>query len=211
MKKNIILVGGGGHCISCIDVIEQLEEYQIVGILDLPAKAGSKILGIPVIGNDDDISQLNDENSFFLITTGQIKSAKTRKKIYSQIDKFNIPLPTIVSPIAYVSKHSKLEKGTIIMHNAIVNAGAEIGMCNIINTKALIEHEAKIGDFCHISTGTIINGQAKIGNGCFIGSNTVVANNITVCDNVIVSAGSQVLKDITEPGVYIGSPLRRIR
>jgi len=34
--KPIILIGGGGHCLSCIDVIEQTGLYQIIGILDLP-------------------------------------------------------------------------------------------------------------------------------------------------------------------------------
>lgn len=34
-KRNILLVGGGGHCHSCIDVIEQCcELIKIVGVVD---------------------------------------------------------------------------------------------------------------------------------------------------------------------------------
>ena len=33
--KKIILIGGGGHCKSCIDVIEQEGKYRIAGIVDM--------------------------------------------------------------------------------------------------------------------------------------------------------------------------------
>ncbi len=55
MKHPIILIGGGGHCKSCIDVIESEGKFQIKGIIDLPSELGNKVLGYPVIGNDDDI------------------------------------------------------------------------------------------------------------------------------------------------------------
>ena len=32
--KNIVLIGGGGHCKSCIDVIEMEKKYKILGLVD---------------------------------------------------------------------------------------------------------------------------------------------------------------------------------
>ena len=43
-KEEIILIGGGGHCKSCIDIIEQEGIYSIKGIIDLPEKKGQKIM-----------------------------------------------------------------------------------------------------------------------------------------------------------------------
>ncbi|MBI4309254.1 MAG: acetyltransferase, partial [Candidatus Omnitrophica bacterium] len=34
VKKNLILIGGGGHCKSCIDVIESENKFKIAGIVD---------------------------------------------------------------------------------------------------------------------------------------------------------------------------------
>ncbi len=34
LRKNIVLVGGGGHCVSVIDVIENENRFNILGILD---------------------------------------------------------------------------------------------------------------------------------------------------------------------------------
>lgn len=207
----IILIGGGGHCISCIDVIEKGGLFKITGILDLPDKVGQKILGYPIIGTDDDLVKFQPQCANFLITVGQINSYKLREKIYNEVKNAGGKLPVIISPLAYVSKHADISEGTIIMHNALVNASAKIGKACIINTKALIEHEAEIGDFCHISTSSIANGQVKVGKGCFIGSNTVIGNNIAIADNVVIAAGSQILRKIKLPGIYIGNPLRKIR
>ena len=51
--KKIILMGGGGHCKSCIDVIESANEYEIVGILDTADKLGQSILDYKIIGTED--------------------------------------------------------------------------------------------------------------------------------------------------------------
>lgn len=211
MKKPIILIGGGGHCISCIDIIERAGDYEIKGILDLPEKVGQSVLGYPIIGTDNTINEFLPDCNNFLITVGQIEKSVLREEIYDKIKNIGGNLPIIISSGAYVSKHAKIGEGTIIMHGAFVNANAEVGKNCIINSNALIEHEAEIGDFCHISTSAIANGQVKVGSGCFVGSNTVIGNNIQITNNVIIAAGSQVLQNINLAGTYIGNPLRKIR
>jgi len=209
--KPIILIGGGGHCVSCIDVIEKTGLYQIIGILDLAEKMGQKLLNYSIIGTDNELEQFVSESPDFLITVGQIKSSALREKLYHKVKVAGGNLPVIISPIANVSKYATIEEGTIVMHHSLVNAGAAIGKGCILNSKSLIEHEATVGNFCHISTASIVNGQANIGDCCFIGSNTVVANNTTIVANTVIASGSQVLISIEFPGTYLGSPLRKIR
>lgn len=209
--KPIILIGGGGHCISCIDVIEATGIYEILGILDLPEKLGQKVLNYSIIGTDNEIQRFLPDCNEYLITVGQIGSYLLREKIYNKVLQAGGRLPVIISSLAHVSTYANIGEGSIIMHQAIVNAGALVGNGCIINTKALVEHEAKIGNFCHISTASVINGQANIGDFCFIGSNTVIANNTNVIANTVIAAGSQVLKNIEIEGTYVGHPLRKIR
>lgn len=209
--KPIILIGGGGHCISCIDVIESTNEYKILGILDLPENVGKKIFSYKIIGTDNDLPKFVNECPDFLITVGQITSSSVREKIFIQVKKAGGNLPVIISPFAYVSQHATIAEGAVIMHQAMVNAQAKIGRACIVNSKALIEHETQIGDFSHISTSASVNGQVKIGNHCFVGSSSVIGNNVEITDDCIISAGTQVLKNITLPGVYVGNPFKRIR
>ena len=67
----LILIGGGGHCKSVIDVAEAAG-YTILGILDRPEEVGKSVLGYEVIGTDDDMAKYADKADF-IVTVGQIK------------------------------------------------------------------------------------------------------------------------------------------
>lgn len=204
-QKNLILVGGGGHCKSVIEVAESAG-YEIKGILDMPDEVGKEVLpGHKVIGTDDEIPQYVEECDF-IITVGFIKNPALRIKLYNKVKAAGGRLATIIASTAHVSKYSELGEGTVIMHHAFVNAGAKIGDNCIINTFVNIEHDAEVGNQCHISTGTMVNGECKIGENCFIGSQSVCANCIEIASDIIVGAGSVVRKSIRVKGIYAGNP-----
>jgi sugar O-acyltransferase (sialic acid O-acetyltransferase NeuD family) len=205
----IILIGGGGHCLSCIDVLRLANVFEIVGILDISDKIGTSLSGIKIFGNDGDIPYMVSKYKNFLITIGQIKQTENRVRVFETIKKHGGNLPVVISPKAYISPSAIINEGTIIMHNALVNSNAVIGKGCIINTGALVEHEANIGDFCHISTHAVVNGQVHIGNNSFIGSNSVIANNVTLPEHIIVAAGACILKSPEETGTYIGNPAKK--
>ncbi|MBN1183499.1 MAG: acetyltransferase [Bacteroidales bacterium] len=179
-KEDIILIGGGGHCSSVIDVIEQQGIYRIAGIVDLKEKLGDENLGYKVIGNDDDLPTIAREYKNFFITLGQLRTPLRRMELFQFLCELGVNLPFIISPHAYVSKHACIGKGSVIMHMAQVNANATIGNNCIINSKALIEHDAVIEDNCHISTGAIINGGVYVEKGTFVGSGAVTKQYIRI-------------------------------
>lgn len=203
--KSLILIGGGGHCKSVIEVAESAG-YEIKGILDMPDEVGKEVLpGHKVIGTDDEIPQYVEECDF-IITVGFIKNPALRIKLYNKVKAAGGRLATIIASTAHVSKYAELGEGTVIMHQAFVNAGAKIGDNCIINTFVNIEHDAEVGNQCHISTGTMVNGECKIGKNCFIGSQSVCANCIEIASDIIVGAGSVVRKSIRVKGIYAGNP-----
>ena len=192
MREDLVLIGGGGHCKSCIDVIEQDGKFNIAGIIDLPENIGKDVLGYKIFACDDELAQLKKHYQNFLITTGHIYSNTLRVEMYNQLKNLGAILPVVISPKAYVSKHTTIGEGTIIMHGAQINCVSQIGNNCIINSKALIEHDAVIGNHSHISTGAIVNGGTIIGEGCFLGSNSVTKQYITVPDHTFVKANSLV-------------------
>ena len=189
-KKEIILIGGGGHCKSCIEVIEATESFIIKGILDLPGSIGNEVLGYPVIGTNEDIISFINKNVNFLITVGSIGDSSKRIELFKHINSLGGIFPAIIAPTAYVSKSAHIGRGTIIMHQALVNAAAIIGDNCIINSKALVEHDAIIGDHCHISTGSIVNGGTVVGERTFFGSGAVSKQYITIPDGSFIKANS---------------------
>lgn len=190
MKPQILLIGGGGHCKSVIDVIETEDSFTIGGIIDRKELIGEKVLGYKVIGCDDDLEKLSAQFKYAMVTVGQIKSPDLRIKLFNQLQSIGYETPPIISPRAYVSKHASIGEGTVIMHDALVNANAAVGKNCIINTKALIEHDSIIEDHCHISTGAIVNGGTIINQKTFFGSNAVSREYTAIEKESFIKAGS---------------------
>jgi sugar O-acyltransferase (sialic acid O-acetyltransferase NeuD family) len=207
-KENLILIGGGGHCKSCIDVIEQEGRFKIKGIVDRKENIGKSVLGYEIIACDDDLEELAKTYDYFLITVGQLKSSESRIKLYESLKLLGKKMPVIISPKAYVSSHTTIQEGTIIMHDVVVNAGAKIGCNSIVNTKALLEHDACIGNHNHISTKAVLNGDVKIGDKCTIGSNSTVIQGVKIANEIVVGAGAVVTTNLETTGIYIGVPAK---
>lgn len=208
--EEIVLIGGGGHCKACIDVIEAEGKFRIAGIVDMPEKVGEKISGYEIFASDDDLPRLVKEYNNFLITIGHIKDPAKRIVKYEYLKGLGATFPVIASPSAYISKHATVADGSIIMHKAYVGSNVKIGEICIINTGAIIEHDSIVGDHCHVSTGAVVNGECAVGPGTFIGSNSVLANNITVAGKAIIGAGSVVIKTISNGGTYAGNPVEKL-
>ena len=189
MKPKLILIGGGGHCKSCIDVIEQENKFLIAGIVDINTSI-RELLGYPLLGHDNDLAKLKLHYDYALITIGQIKTPAIRIRLFDYIKSLGFKLPAIISARAYVSKYAKIGNGTIVMHDALINAGAIVGDNCIINTKSLIEHDVVIENNCHISTGAIINGGVIVRQGSFVGSNAVTKESVKTHEKDFIKAGS---------------------
>jgi len=190
MKEKIILIGGGGHCHSVIDVIEQENKYEIIGIVDIKENIGKKVLSYEVIACDDDLETIFQTCKNAIITVGQIESNKIRIEIYDKLKQIGFNLPVIVSPLAYVSKYADVNEGTVIMHHVLINTNVKIGKNCIINTKALIEHDSVVENNCHISTASVINGGALVKENSFFGSNATSKQSIEI--DGFIKAGSLV-------------------
>ena len=202
--KSLLLLGSGGHCKSCIDVIETCGKFKIRGIIIHPDQSIQKFMNYEVLGNDINISNLFDKDDLAFICVGQIKSFEKRKYLFDLLKENKISLATVKSRFAIISKNASLGEGSIVMHNSILNSGSKIGSNCILNTNSLIEHDVKIGSHCHVSTGAIINGGAKVGKGCFIGSGAILREGIEIGDNTIISAGSKVMRDLP-PNTFLKS------
>jgi len=106
----------------------------------------------------------------------------------------NVVIEDYVEVQALSIVHRSVFSSTMIRKNAQIFAKVNIG------------HNCDIGESTIVCPGSLIAGGTKIGKNCYIWQGVITRSNITICDNVIIGAGSLVLKDITKPGVYFGSP-----
>jgi sugar O-acyltransferase (sialic acid O-acetyltransferase NeuD family) len=206
-KLGLLLIGAGGHAKSCVDVIEQENEFQIIGLVGSLNEVGTQVLGYEVLGTDDDLPELMKFAHFALISVGQIGVNELRSSLFSKILNFGFTTPVITSPLAYVSPHAVVGKGTVVMHHATINAGVSIGSNCIINSQVLVEHDVVVEDHCHIATGATINGGSRVGRSSFVGSGSKIRESINIGTMCAIGMGVIVRHDVPANSQFVGDLL----
>lgn len=201
MSESIILIGGSGHARVVIDCI-RASGGEVLGILDDGLPVGKLVLGVPVLGKTADYECYRDHPFLIAIGNNAVRRALA--------ERLNVRWATVVHPRAVVSGYARLGRGTVVMPGAVVNAGAVVGCHCILNTGSIVEHDNELGDYVHISPNAALGGTVKVGDGTHIGIGACVRNNLNICGGCTIGAGAAVVKDITQPGTYVGVPARRI-
>lgn len=211
MSNGIVLVGGGGHCISVLDSLLDINRFSLIGIIDREEYKGQDILGVQIIGSDDDLPKLYSQGfQYAFITVGSIGDPRIRIRLSKMLDNIGFTIPNIVDPSARLSSHADLERGIFVGKNAVVNAGAKIKSHVIINTGAIIEHNCMIGEFAHIAPGAILGGAVKIGANTHIGANSTIRQQIVVGSDTVIGMGSVVVKDFEDHVTAYGNPCVKV-
>ncbi|MEC2159788.1 acetyltransferase [Virgibacillus halodenitrificans] len=205
MKKKLLIIGASGHGKVVADIALKMNKWQCIAFLD-DDKSIKTSMDLEVIGTSDDVFTHIDEYEIFV----GIGNNDTRQRIHEMLETFGAIIPILIHPSAVIGNRVDIGTGTVVMAGVVVNCCTKIGRGCIINTGSTIDHDNCIEDFVHISPGSYLAGTVKVGKGTWLGIGSVVSNNITITNGCKVGAGSVVVKDITEPGVYVGVPVRRV-
>ncbi|MDF2545700.1 MAG: serine acetyltransferase [Anaerosolibacter sp.] len=212
MNKKLLLIGGGGHCKAVLDSLLELNEYAEIGVVDKKENIGKSIMGVPVVGCDDDLGFLfSDGYKYAFVTVGSIGNPLLRIKLFNILINIGYEIPAIVDDSAKVSKHAKIEQGVFVGKQCVVNAGALIQKGSIINSGSIVEHDCQIGAFSHIAPGAVLAGEVVVGESSHIGLNVTVKQQIHIGPNSIIGMGSVVLHNIDSHIMAYGNPCREVK
>jgi acetyltransferase-like isoleucine patch superfamily enzyme len=135
---------------------------------------------------------------------------KLRKKICTLIDDLNLDCITWIHDDAVICDTCKIGKGVIIGQFTSALYSTEIENHCYVEPYCLVAHHVKLGRGCVVHTGTLIAGRTIIGENCTFKFKSSVIGKVTIVNDVIVGALSNVTKDITRSGRYLGSIARYI-
>ena len=156
---------------------------------------------IPVIS-----SNFLDSNQMKLSIIIAIGDNLVRKNISKRLDSNSFYSCFHIK--AVISPSSKINIGTVVMLNAIINSNVEIGKHVIINTATIVEHDCVIEDYVHISPNATLLGNVFVGEGTQIGAGVIILPGVKVGKWCIIGAGSVVTKDIPNGSTVCGNPAR---
>ena len=110
-----------------------------------------------------------------------------------------------------IDEIKNIGEGSIVFGYCIISSNIKIGNHSYISAQNVIGHDTTIGDYFTSTPGVKISGNCKIGDCVYIGVNSSIREKITIGDNIILGLNSGVIKDIIEPGTYVGSPVKKIK
>ena len=202
MKDRLVILGGGGHAKVIIDILQQVDQFDIVGFTS--AGSSESINGCRYLGSDDVLTDLYNSGvrSAFVAIGGN----KQRKNCLESLRVQGFSLINAISQGAYISKHVSLGCGVVAMPGAVVNAGTRLDDGVIVNTNASVDHDCTVGACAHVAPGVAVAGCVRLGEGVFLGAGSSVIPNITIGRWTTVGAGAVVVRNLPDHVVAVGVP-----
>ena len=152
--------------------------------------------------------KLFDTDKYSALVT--IPDGNERKNIVLDMPKNTSYYTYIDKNAILMDKNNKIGEGSIICAGTILTTNVVLGNFTQLNLLTTVGHDVNFGDFCTTGPSVNISGSCNIGNNVYFGSNCTIKQKINIVDNVTIGLGSSVVKHIIEPGVYIGSPVRKL-
>lgn len=184
--------------------------YDFLGYLsDSIESVGVSIGSKTIVMTDTDLVSIDRTHAIFIGTGSPIVNNRIFKKLKA--------CDSLVFP-NFISSNSLgdwerifIGKGNVITYGCAFTTDIQIGDFSLFNLNSTVGHDSIIGNFNVFNPSCNISGSTKIGSRVLVGTGAQVLQGLSICDDVVIGAGAVVTKDITEPGVYVGMPARRIK
>lgn len=194
-----------------VDALLAMDSYDVAGVIDDDeAKAGTTILGVPVLDFSGGLSEFAGRAHFDRIVVG-IGDNYIRGQKFQEILELGIKPATVVHPAAHVSRFAKLGDGVVVMAGAVINPGTVVDDNVCVNTSASVDHDNRLEYACHVLPNATLAGTVRIGEYAYVGAGAVVIPNLTVHKYSYLGAGAVAIKDVPEGSIYAGNPAVLIR
>ena len=209
MKKiDLIGIGAGGHTKVLIDIINDNNKFNILGLIS--SKNNINIINnIDIIGSDEDLVKFYKKGvRDVFIGIGSIEDTKKNKLIYDNLIKIGFNIISVIHNTAIISNSASLMSGVKVMAGSIINPETVIGNNCIINTGSIIEHDCCLKDHVQIGPGSYVAGNVIIGEGSIIGIGAKIIQGITIGEYSMVAAGAVVTSNIGDNKMFAGIPAK---
>ncbi len=203
----VIIFGAGGQGKTLVDLLRALGTYPIAGFVDDRQPAGSRILGVPVLGGADCLAGLYRRGLGLAINAvGGIGNVDVRKKVFDLLRQAGFAFPTVIHPSVVVEPSAEIEDGVQILPLSYIGSAARIGFGTLINAHVVVSHDCQIGRVVNLSPGALLAGGVQVEDDAQIGMGATINLNLKVGARARVGNSAVVKADVPAGGrVYAGT------
>jgi sugar O-acyltransferase (sialic acid O-acetyltransferase NeuD family) len=198
--SDIIILGAGGHALSVADAAES-SGMAIRGLYSREpgARPGAffEVLS--------DLAEVDFASVRFALGIGMNHSREDF--LGSFLSDFpRARLATVIHTTAWVSPHSTVHEGAVILAQASVGPGSVVGRGALLNTGASLDHDSSLGSFGSLGPGARTGGDVRIGERTMVGMQAGILHGISVGSDTVIGAHSLVNQDVENNTVAWGAP-----
>ncbi len=198
----MIIYGSGGHGKTLVDLLRLTHSFNIVGFIDDGRQKGEMVMGIPVLGGTEMLTELAKSGIRQAVNAvGGIGNIQSRIQVFKRLTQAGFTFPTLVHPTAFVEPSAELSPGAQIFAHAYVGTQARIGLGVIVNTGAIVSHDCQIADYANISPGAMLAGEVSIGEGTLVGMGVTINIKVNIGKWARIGNGATVKSDVPDYGI----------
>jgi sugar O-acyltransferase (sialic acid O-acetyltransferase NeuD family) len=163
-----------------------------------------------VMGKSDALIKDYSDNKFDELIIGIGYHHLQARKEKHEAFKNKIPFGRIVHSSSWVDNSASIGAGCIIYPKCTIDKNVTIDDNTILNLNCTIAHDTKIGSHSFLAPSVSVAGFCSIGEQCFLGTGTIISDSVTIISNIKSGAGTVIVKNLDQPGLYVGIPSKKI-
>lgn len=210
--KKLIVIGAGDFGREVTWIVERINAqspaWDLLGFVDDSAAVrGSVVDGYPVLGSVAYLDTITEE-TYVVCSIG---TGRVRKKVMERVLKNPHFHPaSLIDPTVVIGRNACVEDGCVVCAGTVLAISSHLSAHTIVNLNCTIGHDTVLGPYCTVHPGSNLSGKVRVGSCTDIGTGTKIIQGLTVCPNCTLGAGAVVVRDLTEPGTYVGIPARKV-
>lgn len=211
--SKLVIVGAGEFAQIAYEYFTHDSDFEVVAFAvdEQYIPVEPVLCGLPVVA----INQLVDlfpPASFQAFVAIPLSGMNVqREQMCSRIKSIGYSLATYVSSKAFVWRNVEIGENTFIFEGNVLQPWTKVGNRCVLWSGNHIGHRTVIEDDVFLSSHCVVSGYCRIGHHSFLGVNSTVNDNIIISEFTFLGAASQLNRNTTPHGVYVGIPAKQLQ
>lgn len=164
--NNLLILGSGQYGNIVYEIAQATKRFDKINFLDDSANKA--------IGKISDAPKFLETYKYAIVAIG---NSQKRLEFLNQLEKIGFKIPTLYSPMAYISPSASIGCGSIVEPMAVINSNTKIGKGCIICAGAVVNHDAIVENGCQIDCNAVVCASQIIPQHTKLPCGTIFSNN----------------------------------